>query len=223
LRVVDLGSGPGDLTRELHQRLRAAETVGVDNSAAMLTRSAALAGAGLRFETGDISHFDPAGRYDLIFSNAALQWVPDHPTLLRGLTRGLAPGGQLAVQVPANDDHLSHRAAAELAGEAPFRDALGAYVRQSHILLPEAYASLLQTLGYRDQHVRLQVYGHLLPGPEAVVEWVKGTLLTDYQRRLSPDMYDAFIAAYRQRLMPRLDDSRPFFYPFKRILFWARL
>jgi trans-aconitate 2-methyltransferase len=222
-RVVDLGSGPGDLTRELHRRLRPAETVGVDNSAAMLARSAALAGDGLRFETGDISRFDPAGRFDLIFSNAALQWVPDHPKLLRRLTRGLAAGGQLAVQVPANDDHPSHRAAAELAGEAPFRDALGGYVRQSHILLPEAYASLLHALGFRQQHVRLQVYGHLLPGPEAVVEWVKGTLLTDYQRRLPPDVYDAFLEAYRRRLMPRLEASHPYFYPFKRILFWARL
>jgi trans-aconitate 2-methyltransferase len=189
----------------------------------MLARSAALAGDGLRFEAGDIARFDPAGRFDLIFSNAALQWVPDHPALLRGLTRGLAPGGQLAVQVPANDDHPSHRAAAELAAEAPFRDALGGYVRQSHILLPEAYASLLHTLGYRDQHVRLQVYGHVLPGPEAVVEWVKGTLLTDYQRRLAPDVYDAFLEVYRRRLTERLGESRPFFYPFKRILIWARL
>jgi trans-aconitate 2-methyltransferase len=55
-----------------------------------------------------------------------------------------------------------------------------------------------------------------------VVEWVKGTLLVDYQQRMPADLYDRFLQAFRARLLPRLTDARPFFYPFKRILFWAR-
>jgi trans-aconitate 2-methyltransferase len=221
-RIADLGCGTGELTRELHVKLGAAETLGLDSSPAMLARSAAVAGDGLHFQAGDIATFDPAGRFDLLFSNAALQWVPDHPALLARLTRRLPPGGQLAVQVPANDDHPSHQAAAEVAGVSPFREALAGYVRQSHILSPEDYATLLHVLGYREQHVRLQVYGHTLPGQEAVLEWVQGTLLTDYRRRLAPALYEAFLAEYRRRLLPRLDATRPYFYPFKRILFWAR-
>ena len=222
-RVVDLGCGTGELTRVLHERLGAAETVGLDSSPAMLARSAAVAGGGLRFEAGDIAAFDPAGGYDLVFSNAALQWVPDHPAILGRIAAGLPPGGQVAVQVPANDDHPSHLLAAALASESPFKERLDGYVRRSHILTPEAYAGLLNALGFAQQHVRLQVYGHLLEGPESVVEWVRGTLLTDYERRLSAGDYAAFLEEYRRRLLPRLGAGGPYFYPFKRILFWGCL
>jgi trans-aconitate 2-methyltransferase len=220
-RVVDLGCGTGDLTRVLHERLGAAETVGLDSSPAMLARSAAVAGGGLRFEAGDIAAFDPGGRYDLVFSNAALQWVPDHAAILERIAAGLPAWGQVAVQVPANDDHPSHRLAAALAAESPFKERLDGYVRRSHILLPEAYAALLYRLGFAQQLVRLQVYGHRLAGPESVVEWVQGTLLTDYQRRLPAADYGAFLEEYRRRLLPLLGESRPYFYPFKRILFWG--
>jgi trans-aconitate 2-methyltransferase len=69
--------------------------------------------------------------------------------------------------------------------------------------------------------VRLQVYGHLLSSPEAVVEWVKGTLLTDYERRLPSPLFAEFIAACREALLQRLGSARPYFYPFKRLLLWA--
>jgi trans-aconitate 2-methyltransferase len=222
LRVVDLGCGTGELTRVLHERLGAAETVGIDNSASMLAESRRFVVPGLRFEPGNIPELELGGRFDVIFSNAALQWVPDHAALLERLTQGLPAGGQLAVQVPANDDHPSHRMAEELAAEPPFRGLLGGYVRRSHILRVEAYAALLHRLGYGEQHVRLQVYGHVLASPEEVIEWVKGTLLTDYRRRLPAPDYEVFLEAYRRRLLPRLGESRPYFYPFKRILLWAR-
>jgi trans-aconitate 2-methyltransferase len=70
--------------------------------------------------------------------------------------------------------------------------------------------------------VQLIVYPHILPCRDDVVEWVKGTMLTAYKRRLPENVYDRFVDEYRARLLPRLDDSRPFFYPFKRILCWGR-
>src|SRR5829696_10500333 len=82
MRVVDLGCGTGELTWELHRRLAARETLGIDNSPAMLARSMAFAGDGLRFEPGDIGAFKSEGGYDLVFSNAALHWIPDHEALL---------------------------------------------------------------------------------------------------------------------------------------------
>ena len=118
MRVVDLGCGTGELTRELHRRLAARETIGIDNSPAMLAKSAAFAGDGLRFEQGDIGEFTSEGDFDLVFSNAALHWVPNHEALLPRLTSALTETGQLAVQVPANDDHLSHTTAVEVAREA---------------------------------------------------------------------------------------------------------
>jgi trans-aconitate 2-methyltransferase len=89
------------------------------------------------------------------------------------------------------------------------------------VQLPEWYAILLDRLGLAAQHVRLQVYLHRLAGPEEVVEWVRGTLLTDYQRRLPAELFEQFLDRYRERLLQRLGEERPYRYAFKRILFRA--
>jgi trans-aconitate 2-methyltransferase len=220
-RVVDLGCGSGELTAQLHRRLEAGETLGLDSSPAMLERAAGLAGGGLRFQRANIADFTEGG-WDVVFSNAALHWLPDQEELLGRLVAGLREGGQLAVQMPANHDHPSHVVAAEVAGDEPFRTALDGYRRESPVQAPEWYADLLDRLGLASQHVRLQVYLHHLAARDEVVEWVRGTLLTDYQTRMPDDLFEQFLAAYRARLLPRLEDTRPYRYPFKRLLFWGR-
>jgi trans-aconitate 2-methyltransferase len=222
-RVVDLGCGSGELTAQLHRRVGAAETLGLDSSPAMLERAAeaGLAGHGLRFAEGDIGEFRE-GPWDVIFSNAALHWLPNHAELFGRLAGLLDPGGQLAVQMPANHDHPSHVVAAEVAGDEPFRTALGGYRRVSPVQSPEWYAELLDRLGLADQHVRLQVYLHHLASRDEVVEWVKGTLLTDYESRMPAGVFEEFLGVYRRRLLPHLEDSRPYRYPFKRLLLWGR-
>lgn len=221
MRVVDLGCGTGELTRLLHDRLPDADTLGLDSSAAMLADSAAFATDGLRFAAGDIGTFVAEPACDLIVSNAALQWLPDHAELFARLADGLAAGGQLAVQMPDNYDHPSHTAAAAVAGETPFRDALGGFAIVRPVQSAEWYATLLHRLGFARQHVRAQIYPHVLDSRDAVVEWVKGTLLTAYQRRLPADLWPAFLDRYRQILLPQLSDQVPYFYAFKRLLIWA--
>lgn len=226
-RVVDLGCGTGELTADLHRRLGAVETVGIDNDPAMLARAAAEAVAGLRFEAGDIGGWPPLGDepVDVVFSNAALQWVPDHPGTLARWASGLGPGGQLAVQVPSNADHSAHVLARALALEPPFFEAMGGDPPADpvlSVLAPEAYAVLLDELGFADQHVRLQVYGHRLPSTAAVVEWVKGTNLTRFRRALPDRLYEEFLDRYEARLVAELGERAPYFYPFKRIQLWAR-
>ncbi len=220
MRVIDLGCGTGELTARLHGDLRARDTLGIDSSPEMLTRQPTGI-AGLRFAAGDIGAFADTASWDLVFSNAAVQWLPNHPALLRRLRDALAPGGQLAIQMPANFMHPSHTAAHEVAAEPPFREALGGWRRHVPVREPEDYAVILARLGARAQHVRLQVYGHQLASRDEVVEWTKGTLLTDYQRRLAPALCDAFLDRYRARLLPQLADDRPYFYPFRRLLLWA--
>ncbi len=222
MSIADLGCGTGELTRQLHERLGARRTIGVDNSPNMLAKSAVHVTTGLTFELGDLSSFERPDEFDLIFSNAAIQWSPDHPALLARLTRSLRANGQLAIQVPANDDHITHEAARIVARRSPFAGKLNGWTRARAVLSVEEYSQILYDLRYREQSVRLIVYAHVLDDREAVVEWVKGTMLTDYQKRLPADMWPAFLEGYRDELFRAIPDTRPFFYPFKRILFWAR-
>lgn len=224
-RVVDLGCGTGELTRALHEYTGAAETIGVDNAETMLARSAEFSGDGLRFELGSVEMWTPrpsAEGFDLLFSNAALQWVNNHAEVFPRLFDALDPGGQVAVQMPANNDHYSHATAHWVAGQQPFKTYLNGYVRSWPVMPPEWYADLLDRAGFAEQSVRLQVYGHHLQSREGVVEWVKGTLLTDYEKRMTPEQYAEFLAAYRAKLLPLLEDRHPYFYAFKRILIWGR-
>lgn len=220
--VVDLGCGTGALTRELHLQVQARETVGIDSSDSMLARAAKIEEPGLRFVKGDIATWSPQSPCRVIFANAALQWIGDHPKVFTRLAGFLGPGGVLAVQVPSNYDHPSHTIAAEVALEDPFTSATGGYTRESTVLEPEAYAELLYAIGLRDLHVRLQVYSHELPSTADVVEWVRGTLLTDYQPRMPEAMFNRYVARYRERLLDTLGDQRPYLFAFKRILMRAR-
>jgi trans-aconitate 2-methyltransferase len=226
VRVVDLGCGTGKLTRILHEQLAARETVGIDRSDAMLAGATAGASGGLRFEVGTIESFvaraSSSDRWDIIFSNAALHWVDDHERLIPKLADALSPSGQLAFQVPAQHDTLTHLLAAELAAVEPFVSAFGGWRRSQPVLTADGYARLLYRCGFDDPKVQLIVYPHVLASREDVVDWVKGTLLTEYKRHLAGDIFDRFVDEYRARLLPRLEDSRPFFYPFKRILCWGQ-
>ncbi len=221
MRVVDLGCGTGELTRELHARLGAKDTLGIDSSETMLAKAAAFAGDGLRFAQARIEEWAPEAAVDLVFSNAALQWVDGQEALFSRMKRALASGGQIAVQVPANEDHPSHAIAREIAAEAPFRDELGGFVRTTSNLALERYAEVLHGLGFGEMNVRMQVYGHPLASSDGVVEWVKGTLLTDYAKRLSAETFARFLERYRAEVRRRLGEGKPFFFTFKRFLVWG--
>ncbi len=237
MRIVDLGCGTGKLTRVAHDQLHAHETIGIDRSDSMLKEMrAGTPHDGLRFEVGTIEAFAARSnsepgvaeganrRYDLILSNAALHWVQNHDELLHGLAGGLAPAGQLAFQVPAQHDHLTHLIAEELTAVEPFRTAFGGWHKPQPVLSPEAYARLLYRCGFAAPKVRLIVYPHILASRDDVVEWVKGTLLTEYARHLPADgeLFAAFVDEYRRRLLARLEPSTPYFFPFKRILCWGQ-
>ncbi len=223
---VDLGCGTGELTALAAEQLAVASMRGIDNSPAMLADATPRARPGLTFELGDIGRWTADPVHDLILANAALQWVPDHAEVLTRWVAGLAPGGQLAVQVPTNADHPSHWLAAEVATSgrfaSDFPDGVPADPVAANVLRPEAYAELLLDLGFPRQHVRLQVYGHVLPSTLSVVEWVSGTSLTRFRRALPSERYEEFVSEYRDRLLAELGDRAPYFYAFKRILMWGR-
>ena len=210
--VVDLGCGTGELTQGLHQKLKAKSTIGIDSSAKMLEKAESFKTPGLSFTKADIGTFVPSAKCDLVFSNAALQWLPNHRDLFIRLASFVAPNGEIAVQMPANHDHPSHRIAREIAG----KDA-----RETSVLPVEEYAELFHDLGFVQSHARVQVYGHPMEASEQVIEWVRGTTLTEYEKKFSPPDFEKFLAEYRKRLLGEIGVG-PYFYAFKRILLWAK-
>ncbi|MEN3272359.1 MAG: trans-aconitate 2-methyltransferase [Actinomycetota bacterium] len=218
-RAVDLGCGSGELTVDVHRQTGAADTLGIDSSPAMLTGAPDV--DGVRFSVDDLRTWTSDAPVDVVFANASLQWCGDHEQLLSRLVDQLAPGGQLAVQVPCNHDHPSHTVssavAAELLVDAP-ADPVAV-----NVLAPARYAEVLHELGAERQHVRMQVYGHVLGSTADVVEWTKGTSLTRFRNVLDDAAFDELVTRYRDRLTAELGDRRPYFYAFKRILFWAKM
>lgn len=226
MRVIDLGCGEGNLTAWLHGDLGARETVGIDTSDEMLAKAGTFAGNGVRFERQDILEAAEVrrGEFDLVFSNAALQWITQHETVIPAVVRMARPGGQFAIQMPANGNHPSHRLAAEVAREAPFAEALGGWVREDPVRAPEWYATLLHdVVGCTEQRVRLEIYAHTLTSTLGIVEWVKGSLLTAYRARLSEALWPVFLERYQQRLLEAVGEHAPYLYPFPRVLLWGRV
>jgi trans-aconitate 2-methyltransferase len=225
-RAVDLGCGSGELTAAASDRLGVDEMLGVDSSPAMLAAAVEHARRGVSFEHGDIARWTAAGDHHLVLANASLQWVADHPAVLARWVAALVPGGQLAIQVPANSDHPSHTCAVEVAGREPFRSAMGGHPPPDpvarNVLTPAAYATVLHDLGITEPHVRLQVYPHLLERATDVVEWVRGTSLTRFFAVLPDELHGPFVDAYRDRLLEVIGDRAPYFYAFQRILMWGR-
>jgi trans-aconitate 2-methyltransferase len=218
--AVDLGCGTGELTRSLFDKLLPDNLIGIDSSMEMLTKAQTWITSGLSFEQLDIARYQPDMPLDLLFSNAALHWLPHHDLLFPKLLAWIAADGQVAIQMPYNFDHPSHTVAHTVAVEL-FPHKFKAEQHFSGTLAPEQYAAILHACGFEEQRCRMEVYGHSMPSGDAVVEWTRGSLLTAYQQQLSAQEFEHFVNAYRDVLVQRLGNG-PYFYAFKRLLLWGR-
>lgn len=218
LRVVDLGCGTGELTRKLADAFPNSHVTGLDSSPQMLERAASFSSPNLVFVQGDQAAL--TGEWDLIFSNAALQWSENHTELIPYLYGRLAPGGQIAVQVPSNHNHISHQIYRETASEEMFRSILNGFQRYAPVLPIDDYARIFFNCGAEDITVFEKIYAHVLEDSDAVVEWISGTALVPYFERLGK-YKDAFVQSIREKMRAAMPGS-PIFYPFRRILFSAR-
>lgn len=197
--AIDLGCGPGNSTGLLVERFAGADVSGLDSSPAMLQR-AAEALPEVSFAQGDISRWWPDRRYDLIFANAVLQWLPGHATLLPRLAGFLSDGGSLAIQMPDNLDEPCHIAMQETAREggwSSIQDAAAA--ERTEILSAREYYRVL-TPGCRRVDVWRTVYHHPLEGAGEIVEWFKSSGLRPYLKLLAGSDRADFLAAYLRRI-----------------------
>jgi trans-aconitate 2-methyltransferase len=196
--VVDLGCGPGHVTKLLKARWPSARVMGVDRSSEMLQRGV-TAFPELAWQQADLAEWHPDSPVDLIYANASLHWLEDHASLFPRLMGFLKPGGCLAVQMPRNHDRPSHLAAFEVAEQGPWRDRLRPALRKQPVSEPEAYLGWLAPLA-RPVDLWQTDYLHQLEGPEPVAAWTQGSLLVPLMEKLEEAERSAFLEAYRQRL-----------------------
>ena len=223
VRVVDLGCGSGTSTALLRERWPGAALVGVDNSAEMIA-AARRSSVAAEWLVADIGSWQAAPPFDLVFSNAALHWLPDHERLFPHLLRQVAPGGTLAVQMPINFESPAHRAVREVAASPGWArrwpvDGAGPRVGSA-----ESYYRLLAKEGPPPEIWQTE-YVHVLPDAASILEWLKGTTLRPYLTVLSaPQDRDAFLAEIEELLRsayPPQPDGRVLF-PFRRLFLVAR-
>ena len=192
--VADLGCGPGNSTAVLRAALPEAELTGIDSSPSMI-EAARAKHPDLLFRQGDVAALD--GEYDALFSNACLQWLPHHETLLPALLERLRPGGVLAVQIPSNGEEPLFRIIREVADEPQWglRDLP---VTPNGVLTPDAYFDLLSAHARRFD-LWETVYCHALPSHAALVDWVRSTRLRPYLAALDEEAAAAFVQEIERR------------------------
>ena len=220
--AFDLGCGAGNATRLIASRWPGVHVVGVDASEPMLAK-AREAWPEAQWVHADIGQWVAPAPADLIYSNAALHWLPDHAQLLPRLARMLKTGGVLAVQMPRNFEASSHTAIEETVRNGPWKG------RLQHLLGPAPVADAAAYFDMLQPHVaELDIwetqYLHVLDGPDPVKEWTKGTWLKRFMDALDATEAARFEADYAQRVRhaypPRVDGRTLF--PFRRLFIVAR-
>ncbi len=220
-RVMDLGCGPGNSTAVLRERWPDAEFSGLDSSAGMIAR-AGREYPGHRWVQGDISQWAAGGdgRFDVVFSNAAMQWVEEHAVVYPQLLTHVAPGGALAIQIPGNIDALPHRLMREVAASPTWSFWFPqGKVREWHHHELEFYYDVLASSAARVDLWATE-YLHILPDAQAIVEWYRATGLRPFLEALENDAdRERFCADYLALLEPHFA-PRPaggVLFPFRRI------
>lgn len=216
--IVDLGCGPGNSTKVLRDAFPHAALLGIDSSENMVQKAKAEHPE-IEFRLCDVHAL--TGQYDLLFSNACLQWVPEHEALIPSLMERLNPGGVLAVQIPMNQDEPFFRLIREVADE-PEWGLEHVALEPNKTLTPGEYYNILTRCASSFDVWEVQ-YCHQMPDHQALLDWAKGTRLRPYLDALDARRGAAFEAELVRRavpLYPKMADGSIVFH-FRRFFFTA--
>ena len=227
--IVDLGCGSGENTVELARRAPAGRALGIDSSAAMIeAANQVLATADpeirqrLSFIRSDIREFSAEKEYDVVFSNAALQWVPGHREIFTRIFSALKPGGRAVVQMPKNDGETAQLTIVQLANESPWQEILQKVTVPSQAVPgPERYTKLLGEIGFVEVECYEHVFQHPMNSPREVVDWSRATALRRFLDPLPADKHEAFLSALEERLALAYGTKGPLIFPFRRLFIWG--
>jgi trans-aconitate 2-methyltransferase len=215
---VDIGCGTGEQTSILSQRFANSTFLGIDSSQEMLAESRQFENENLHFKLMKIEEFSNTdSTWDLIFSNAALQWSEDHEELFPKIISKLRNGGQLAVQMPFQKENTLNQILFDMASEKPFADLLGGFRHDSPLLNIDEYTNILFHNGLKDLTILLKVYPIIANSETDLFNFISGSALIPYLERLAIKEKEIFVSAYKQRIKKHFK-SFPAIYPFKRIL-----
>lgn len=221
---IDLGCGTGEVTSMLVRHVKVGHMTGIDTSEEMLKNTYEYQNKALSFQQLSIESWaeqKSLHRYDLIFSNAALQWCDDHHILLPQIISHLSERGQLAIQMPCQLDNALNRILAQLVQRSPYSDWLSGWYRSSPLLCMDAYAQILYQCGLRNIEIMQKVYPIEALDPKTLIEFISGSSLRPYQSRLSTNQYDDLIEEYTS-LIEKYFTPFPTLYAFKRLLLYGR-
>ena len=222
MKAIDLGCGTGEQTAILADKFKDADFLGVDSSDEMLEKSKVLAASNLHFRKATTEETVVSGeKWDLIFSNAALQWSNNHKTLFPQLIKLVNPKGQFAVQMPVQPENKLNKIILELVSEEPFKSYLKGYKRESPVLGIDEYAQILFDGGLEDIQILQKVYPIIADDHETLYNFISGSALIPYIERLEGDQRALFVNTYKKRIAMHFA-TLPALYSFKRLLLYGR-
>lgn len=221
-RIIDLGCGPGNSTAVLRQRWPKARITGLDSSPEMIA-AASASYPDQEWVVGDIATWKARIPFDMVFSNAALQWVPDHAALFPQLFSQVASAGVLAVQIPAHFNSALHREITGTAQDPSWRHLMGPALNAMTKEPPSFYYDLLRPLAVR-LDIWLTEYFHVVESHAAMIEWFRGTALRPYLSALEDEgqrkrFEESLAERYRQVYRPQTDGR--ILFPFRRLFLVA--
>ena len=222
MKAIDLGCGTGEQTAILANKFKDADFLGVDSSTEMLEQSKTLETDNLHFRKATTEEMLTSGeKWDLIFSNAALQWSDNHENLFTELIKRLKSKGQFSVQMPVQPENKLNKILLELVTEEPFKSYLKGYKRDSPVLSIDDYAQILFDGGLEDIQILQKVYPIIANDHDTLYNFISGSALIPYIERLDGEEKALFINTYKKRIalhFPKL----PAIYSFKRLLLYGR-